>query len=85
MKQLKVTLKKSTIGSNQSMKDTVRSLGLKKINSSAVHVDNPSIRGMIFKVKHLAAAEKPPQEAIKGNGPAAAAAYALDLRAARCH
>ena len=53
MKQLKVTLKKSTIGSNQSMKDTVRSLGLKKINSSAVHVDNPSIRGMIFKVKHL--------------------------------
>ena len=53
MKQLKVTLKKSTIGCNQSMKDTVRSLGLGKINSSAVHSDTPSIRGMIFKVKHL--------------------------------
>ena len=58
MKQLKVTLKKSTIGSNQSMKDTVRSLGLKKINSSVVHVDNPSIRGMIFKVKHLVSVEE---------------------------
>lgn len=58
MKQLKVTLKKSTIGCNQSMKDTVRSLGLWKINSSAVHSDTPSIRGMIFKVKHLVSVEE---------------------------
>lgn len=58
MKQLKVTLKKSTIGCNQSMRDSVRSLGLKKINSSAVHNDTPSIRGMIFKVKHLVSVEE---------------------------
>ena len=58
MKQLKVTLKKSTIGCNQSMKDTVRSLGLGKINSSAVHSDTPSTRGIIFKVKHLVSVEE---------------------------
>ncbi len=58
MKQLKVTLVKSTIGSNQSIKDTVRSLGLGKINSSAIHGDSPSMRGMIFKVKHLISVEE---------------------------
>jgi len=58
MKQIKVTLVKSTIGSTQDMKDTVKSLGLRKINSSAIHEDTASIRGMAFKVRHLVKVEE---------------------------
>ncbi len=53
MKQIKMTLVKSTIGSTQELKDTIKSLGLRKIRSTAVHADTPSIRGMAFKVRHL--------------------------------
>jgi len=51
--KIKVTLVKSTIGSTDAMKDTVRSLGLRKLNSSAVHDDCDAIRGMVRKVCHL--------------------------------
>ncbi len=53
MNKIKVTLVKSTIGSTKVMKDTVRSLGLRKINSSAIHDNTDSIRGMAQKVCHL--------------------------------
>jgi large subunit ribosomal protein L30 len=52
-KQLKVTLVKSTIGTNQDHRDTVRGLGLRKVNSSKVLVDTPEVRGMINKVDYL--------------------------------
>ncbi len=48
-----VTLKRSVIGCTQDQKDAVRSLGLKKIRSSAEHKDTPAIRGNIMKVQHL--------------------------------
>lgn len=57
MGKIKVTLKKSVIGSTQDMRATVRSLGLKKIRSSAIHEDNPAIRGMVHKVRHLVTVE----------------------------
>ena len=53
MAQLKVTLKKSTIGCPQDQKDTVKALGLGKLNSTTMKPDNAAVRGMIFKVKHL--------------------------------
>jgi large subunit ribosomal protein L30 len=53
MAQLKVKLVKSTIGSLQIHKDTVAALGLRKVGQEVVKDDNPCIRGMIFKVKHL--------------------------------
>jgi large subunit ribosomal protein L30 len=58
MAQLKVTYKKSSIGYAEDQKATVRSLGLRKLNQSAIHADTPVIRGMIFKVKHLVAVEE---------------------------
>ena len=58
MAKLKITLVKSTIGCKQDQKDTVTSLGLRKIRSSVVHDDNPSIRGKVFKVKHLVQVEE---------------------------
>lgn len=57
-KKLKVTLVKSTIGSLDKHKKTVQALGLKKIRSSVVVNDTPSIRGMIFVVKHLVSVEE---------------------------
>ena len=53
MSKLKLTWKKSSIGYNQRQKLTVRALGLKKLNHSVEHDDNPAIRGMIKKVQHL--------------------------------
>jgi large subunit ribosomal protein L30 len=56
--QLKVTLKKSTIGAKPKHRGTVRALGLGKLGSSNVLPDRPEIRGMIAKVPHLVAVEE---------------------------
>lgn len=58
MAKLRITYVKSTIGFAHNQKDTVRSLGLRKLNSSVVVEDSPSVRGMIFKVKHLVRVEE---------------------------
>lgn len=58
MGKLRITYKKSAIGYSYMQKDTIRSLGLKKLNSVAFHDDTPSIRGMVFKVRHLVTVEE---------------------------
>ncbi len=58
MAKLKVTLVKSIIGSSKSQRDTVKSLGLKKINSCSEHDDTPQIRGMVRKIEHLVKVEE---------------------------
>ena len=55
---LKVTLKRSLISRPDSQRKTVRSLGLRKLNSTSILPDTPSIRGQIFKVKHLVSVEE---------------------------
>ncbi len=50
---LTVKLVKSVAGTRQSHRDTVRGLGLRKINSERVLVDTPAVRGMINKVAYL--------------------------------
>lgn len=57
-KKLKITLKRSVIGQKPEKKATVRSLGLKKINSSVVQEDNPCVRGMVASVSHLVEVEE---------------------------
>ena len=57
-KQLKVTLIRSTIGQKPAKVATVRSLGLKKINSSNVLPDNDAVRGMVAAVAHLVKVEE---------------------------
>lgn len=51
--KLKVTLVRSPIDRTQKQKDTVRGLGLRRLNQSSVLEDTPAIRGMIRKVQHL--------------------------------
>ena len=57
-KTLKITLVKSTIGQKPEKKATVRSLGLKKLNSSVEKEDTPVLRGMIAAVSHLVKVEE---------------------------
>ncbi len=58
MSQLKVTYIKSTIGYSHDQKRTVASLGLRKIRQSVLLPDNPAVRGMCFKVRHLVLMEE---------------------------
>ena len=53
MAQLKVTQVKSGIGRKKNQRDTLRSLGLKRIGDIVVKEDRPEIRGMLAAVPHL--------------------------------
>ena len=57
-KMLRVTLVKSAIGYSKDQKRTVVALGLNKLNSTNELPDNNSVRGMIFKIKHLVRVEE---------------------------
>ena len=52
-KTVKIQLVRSTIGYQQSHRDTVRGLGLRKLNSVRELQDTPAVRGMINKVDYL--------------------------------
>ncbi len=52
-KRISVKLIKSPIGQRYRVRATVRSLGLKKINSTVEHDVNPAIEGMVRTVSHM--------------------------------
>ena len=56
--QIKITLRKSISGSKPVHREALRGLGLRRINQSVLRKDNPSIRGLIFQVKHLVEVEE---------------------------
>ncbi|MGN0795457.1 MAG: 50S ribosomal protein L30 [Christensenellales bacterium] len=58
VKQIKVTLVKSTIGCVKNQKANVEALGLGKVGSSRIHNDDAVTRGMIGKVSHLVKVEE---------------------------
>ena len=53
MSSVKVTQRRSKNGADKRQRDTLRSLGLRRIGQSTQHEDTPQIRGMIHKVRHL--------------------------------
>ena len=55
---LRITWVKSAIGYAKNQKDTVRALGLRRLNHTVEQPDRPSIRGMILKVQHLVKVEE---------------------------
>ena len=55
--KVKITLRRSPIGYEQSQRDTARSLGFKKLHQSVVREDTPVVRGMIHKIQHLVEVE----------------------------
>lgn len=58
MARLKVTQIRSGIGGKQNQRDTLRSLGLKRISDVVVQQDRPEIRGMVATVTHLVTVEE---------------------------
>ena len=55
--QLKITLRRSRIGTTPRQREVLRGLGLRRINSRVLREDTPSIRGMVNKVVHLVEVE----------------------------
>ncbi|MEJ5944360.1 50S ribosomal protein L30 [Pseudokineococcus basanitobsidens] len=58
MARLQVTQTRSPIGGTQNQRDTLRSLGLKRIGQVVVKDDRPEIRGMVTTVQHLVSLEE---------------------------
>ena len=58
MGRLKVTQRRSGIGGTSSQRETLRSLGLKRLHDVVVKEDRPEIRGMVRTVAHLVAVEE---------------------------
>jgi large subunit ribosomal protein L30 len=58
MARLKVTQIRSGIGQKQNQRETLRSLGLQRINDVVVKEDRPEFRGMVFTVSHLVTVEE---------------------------
>ncbi len=57
-KKLRITYVRSAIGYSVRHKDTIRSLGLRRLNQSVIHDDTPTLRGMLSKVNHLVRVEE---------------------------
>jgi large subunit ribosomal protein L30 len=55
--KIRITLRRSRIGSTPRQRDVLRGLGLGKVDSSVVRQDDPAIRGMVQKVVHLVEVE----------------------------
>lgn len=57
-KEIKVTLKKSTIACSKKQILTIEALGLSKIGKSKIFKDSDTLRGMINVVAHLVSVEE---------------------------
>ena len=58
MGRLKVTQVKSGIGGKENQRQTLRSLGLKRLHDTVVKEDRPEIRGMVNTLTHLETVEE---------------------------
>ncbi|HYO38641.1 MAG TPA: 50S ribosomal protein L30 [Nocardioidaceae bacterium] len=58
MGRLKVQQQRSSIGCKKNQRDTLRTLGLKRIGDVVVKEDRPEIRGMLQTVRHLIVVEE---------------------------
>jgi large subunit ribosomal protein L30 len=56
--RLKVTQIKSEIGGKQNQRNSLRTLGLKRIGDIVVKDDSPSVRGLVNTVSHLVKVEE---------------------------
>ncbi len=58
MSTLSITQVKSANGTDQPQRDTLRSLGLRKIGHTVERPDSPQLRGMVHRVRHLITVEE---------------------------
>ena len=58
MTRLKIRQVRSALGGKRYQRDTLRTLGLKRIGDESTREDRPEVRGMIKTVAHLVAVEE---------------------------
>jgi large subunit ribosomal protein L30 len=58
MTQLRIRQVRSSVGGKQNQRDTLRTLGLKRVGDESTREDRPEVRGMIKTVAHLVAVEE---------------------------
>jgi large subunit ribosomal protein L30 len=58
MAELKITQRKSGIGGTARQRETLKTLGLRKIGASVTREDKPEVRGMVRAVAHLVEVEE---------------------------
>ena len=58
MTQLKITQVRGTIGARWKQRESLRTLGLRRIRHSVIREDNPQTRGLIAVVRHLVEVEE---------------------------
>ncbi len=55
---IRITYFRSAIGFSHDQRETVRALGFRRLNQTLEKPDNPSVRGMVYKVRHLVRMEE---------------------------
>jgi large subunit ribosomal protein L30 len=50
---IQITQRRSAAGTNRSQRETLRSLGLRRIGSAVERTDGPAVQGMVRTVAHL--------------------------------
>ncbi|EST30329.1 50S ribosomal protein L30 [Streptomycetaceae bacterium MP113-05] len=58
MTRLRITQTRSVIGTKQNHRDTLRTLGLKRVNDVSVKEARPEVVGMVHTVRHLVTVEE---------------------------
>ena len=58
VKKLKITQVKSGIGYPRWAKATLKALGIRRMQQTVQQPDNPAIRGMVFRIRHLVKVEE---------------------------
>lgn len=56
--KLRITWRKSAIGHAKDQRRTLRALGLRRLGQTVEHGDSSTLRGMIFKIRHLISVEE---------------------------
>jgi large subunit ribosomal protein L30 len=57
-KKIKITLVRSPIGYEKSQGETAKALGLRRMHASVTLDDTPTVRGQVFKIRHLVQVEE---------------------------
>lgn len=58
MSQIRITQVRSKIGGKRNQRETLRTLGLRRIGHTVVREDRPEVRGMVAAVAHLVTVEE---------------------------
>lgn len=66
MSTVRITYRKSAIGYARDQKATIAALGLRRLKHTVEHEDSASIRGMVYKVRHLVDIDGVPADSPEG-------------------